>query len=274
MTSPSGTKEVDPTMSDDVVRYEVQGHVAIVTLNRPDALNAVNSALSAAAGAALERAAHDPQVRVVVLTGAGRAFCAGADLKEIAAGRRIDDPEHRDRDFAGIVRHWIPKPVIAAVNGFALGGGTEIVLAADLAVIDEQAKLGLPEVQRGLIAGAGGLLRIHRQVPQKVAAEIALTGRPISAERAYELGLVNRIASSGTALAVALELAETIAGNAPLAVSESKRVMHETARNERGWDEDSWAINRDAIRVVFTSEDAKEGPRAFAAKREPQWQGR
>ncbi|AFR47201.1 crotonase/enoyl-CoA hydratase family protein [Gordonia sp. KTR9] len=266
--------ETDSGRGSSVVDYEVREHIAVITLNRPEAMNAVNSALSVGAGAALERAALDPEVRVVVLTGAGRAFCAGADLKEIAAGNRIDDPEHREWDFAGIVRHHIAKPVIAAVNGFALGGGTEIVLAADLAVIDEEASVGLPEVRRGLIAAAGGLLRIHRQVPQKVAAEIALTGAPISARRAYELGLVNRVAPAGTALAVALELAALIAANAPVAVSESKRVMHETSKSQRGWDDDSWQVNASAIRTVFSSVDAREGPRAFAEKRAPKWSGR
>ncbi|MBF6148870.1 enoyl-CoA hydratase-related protein [Nocardia nova] len=254
--------------------YEVNGHVAVVTLNRPDALNAVNSELSAAAGAALERAACDPQVRVVVVTGAGRAFCAGADLEELAGGNSVYDPEHREWDFAGIVRHWIPKPVIAAVNGFALGGGTEIVLSADLAVIDEGASLGLPEVTRGLIAAAGGVLRIHRQVPPKVAAEIALTGRPISAARAFELGLVNAVAPAGGALAAALELAEVVAANAPVAVQESKRVLHESAMAHNGWAEEDWKLSRAATRVVMSSEDAKEGPRAFAAKRKPIWSGR
>ncbi|MGW5380997.1 enoyl-CoA hydratase-related protein [Nocardia sp. NPDC003963] len=253
--------------------YEVRDHTALVTLNRPDALNAVNAALSAAAGAALERAATDPQVRVVVITGAGRGFCAGADLKEIAAGRSIYDPDHREWDFAGIVRHRIDKPVIAAVNGFALGGGTEIVLAADLAVIDESATLGLPEVRRGLLAAAGGLLRIHRQVPAKVAAEIAFTGEPISAARAYELGLVNRIAPAGTAPAVALELAGVIAANAPLSVQQSKRVLYESAASDTGWSAAEWEVNRAAAKVVMSSADAQEGPRAFAAKREPRWTG-
>ncbi|MBD0024476.1 crotonase/enoyl-CoA hydratase family protein [Gordonia pseudamarae] len=265
--------EIEPADNGPVL-YRVHDHIAVITFNRPEAMNSVNSALSAAAGAALERADADPAVRAVVLTGAGKAFCAGADLKELGAGRRIDDPDHREWDFAGIVRHWISTPVIAAVNGFALGGGTEIVLTADLAVIDETATMGLPEVRRGIVAAAGGLLRIHRQVPQKIAAEIALTGEPISAARAYELGLVNRIAPAGTALDVALELAATIARNAPLAVAESKRVMHETALDERGWDDRSWQINKTAIRTVFASADAKEGPRAFAEKRPPQWTGR
>ncbi|WP_030519590.1 enoyl-CoA hydratase-related protein [Nocardia rhamnosiphila] len=259
--------------SEPAALYEVRDHIAVVTLNRPDALNAVNSALSAAAGAALERAAADPEVRVVVITGAGRGFCAGADLKEIAAGRSVYDPDHREWDFAGIVRHWIGKPVIAAVNGFALGGGTEIVLTADLAVIDESAALGLPEVRRGLLAAAGGLLRIHRQVPAKVAAEIAFTGEPISAARAYELGLVNKIAPAGTALAVALELAAVIAANAPVSVQQSKKVLHESAASDTGWSAAEWEVNRAASKVVMSSADAKEGPRAFAAKREPRWTG-
>lgn len=262
------------TTPDPAARYETRGHVAIVTLNRPAALNAVNAELSTEAGDALERAANDPEVRAVVITGAGRAFCAGADLKEVAAGRSIYAQDHREWDFAGIVRHWIPKPVIAAVNGFALGGGTEIVLAADLAVIDEDASLGLPEVRRGLLAAAGGVLRIHRQVPPKVAAEIALTGQPVPAARAYELGLVNKVAPAGKALATALELAETIAANAPVSVQQTKRVMHESARATNGWDDDAWQVNTDAVRVVFTSEDAKEGPRAFAEKRRPRWTGR
>ncbi|WP_084533294.1 enoyl-CoA hydratase-related protein [Nocardia fusca] len=260
--------------SESAALYEVRDHIAVITLNRPDALNAVNSALSAAAGAALERAAADPEVRVVVITGAGRGFCAGADLKEIAAGRSIYDPDHREWDFAGIVRHWIPKPVIAAVNGFALGGGTEIVLAADLAVIDENASLGLPEVRRGLLAAAGGLLRIHRQVPAKVAAEIAFTGEPISAARAYELGLVNKIAPTGTALPAALELAGVIAANAPVSVQQSKTVLHESAASDTGWSSAEWAVNRVATKAVMAGADAKEGPRAFAEKRKPRWTGR
>jgi enoyl-CoA hydratase/carnithine racemase len=272
VTQAPETNRSSADTTEPAALYEVRGHVAILTLNRPTALNAVDSSMSAAAGAALERAAQDPDVRVVVITGAGRAFCAGADLKEIAAGRPVYDREHREWDFAGIVRHWIPKPVIAAVNGFALGGGTEIVLSADIAIIDEEASLGLPEVRRGLIAAAGGVLRLHRQIPSKIAHEIALTGTPVSAARAYELGLVNAVAPAGSALAVALETAETIASNAPLAVQQTKRVMHESVGS--GWDDGDWALNADATRIVFTSDDAKEGPRAFAAKRAPQWTGR
>jgi enoyl-CoA hydratase/carnithine racemase len=255
------------------VLYEVRGHTAILTLNRPDALNAVNALLSRALGEALERAQADEAVRVIVLTGAGRAFCAGADLKEVAAGRDIYDRDHREWDFGGMVRHWVDKPVIAAVNGFALGGGTEFVLASDLAVIDETASLGLPEVRRGLLAAAGGVIRLQRQVPFKVAAEIALTGAPVSAARAHELGLVNRVAPEGTALDVALELAEVIAENAPLAVQHTKRTMHRSLEAGSDWSEAAWAVNREAIIAVMRSRDAREGARAFAEKRRPVWSG-
>lgn len=254
--------------------YEVRDHVAIVTLNRPAALNAVNARLSAEVGAALERADHDESVRAIVITGSGRAFCAGADLRELAAGRDIYDRDHPEWGFAGVVRHWISKPLIAAVNGFALGGGTEIVLASDLAVIDETASLGLPEVRRGLLAAAGGVIRLQRQIPFKVAAEIALTGEAISAERALELGLVNGVAPSATTLEVALQLATTIAANAPLAVRETKHVMHASATAGSDWDNGPWAVNNAAMKAVFASEDAREGARAFTEKRSPVWKGK
>jgi enoyl-CoA hydratase/carnithine racemase len=268
------TQNAGAHLTQTAATYETRGHVAVVTLNRPKALNAVNAELSADVGVALERAAMDDGIRAVVITGAGRAFCAGADLKEIAAGRSVYAPEHPEWGFGGIVRHWIDKPVIAAVNGFAMGGGTEIVLACDLAVIDETATLGLPEVRRGLLAAAGGVIRLQRQVPFKVAAEIALTGEPVSAARAYELGLVNRIAPEGSVLETALELAHTVAANAPLAVRQTKRVLHESAAAGSDWGPEAWAINSDATRIVFTSEDAQEGPRAVAEKRAPQWSGR
>ncbi|MBL7487629.1 crotonase/enoyl-CoA hydratase family protein [Frankia sp. AgB1.9] len=258
----------------DAALFERRGHVAVVTLNRPGALNAVNSALATAAGAALERAANDPDVRVVVVTGAGRAFCAGADLKEIASGNRVDAPEHPDWGFAGLVQHWVAKPTVAAVNGFALGGGTEIVLACDLAVMDETAALGLPEVRRGLFAAAGGVIRLQRQSPLKIALEITLAGESVPAARALELGLVNLVAPAGTALAAALDLAERIAANAPLAVQASKRVVHRTYSAGSDWDDAVWKINAEAVREVFGSRDAREGARAFAEKRQPRWEGR
>lgn len=264
----------EPQPDEAAALYEVRGHVGVITLNRPRALNAVNAALSTAAGTALERAQADPEIRAIVLTGAGRGFCAGADLKELGQGRSVHAPEHPEWGFAGVVQHWVSKPTVAAVNGFALGGGTEIVLACDLAVIDKTAALGLPEVRRGLFAAAGGVLRLQRQIPLKIALEIALLGDQVDAERALALGLVNRVAPQGTALPMALELAERLAGNAPLAVQESKRVLHETAAAGSVWERGVWRTNADAARVVFSSEDAKEGPRAFAEKRAPRWQGR
>jgi enoyl-CoA hydratase/carnithine racemase len=209
----------------------------------------------------------------VVITGAGRAFCAGADLKELARGRPIEDRDHREWGFGGIVAHWIDKPTIAAVNGFAMGGGTEIALACDLAVIDETASLGLPEVKRGIFAAAGGVIRLQRQIPLKIALETVLTGEPMSAARAYELGLVNRVAPEGTSLDVALELAEAIAANAPISVQQSKRVVHTTYAAGSDWEPEVWRINREAAKLVFSSKDAREGPTAFAEKREPRWTG-
>ncbi|MCX4095631.1 enoyl-CoA hydratase-related protein [Nocardia sp. alder85J] len=252
---------------------ERRGPVAIIRLNRPAALNSVNADLSAAVGALLEEAATDPDVRVVVLTGTGRAFCAGADLKAVAAGLPLDAPDHPEWGFAGYVRHWIDKPTIAAVNGFALGGGTELVLASDLAVVDESAKLGLPEVSRGLFAAGGGVLRLQSQISPKLAAELVFTGKPIAASEAERLGLINRVAPAGTALDVALELADAIAGNAPMAVRESKALLHRTAHRS-SWDAEVWDLNAAAMRRVFTSADAKEGATAFAEKRPAVWSGR
>lgn len=263
----------DRSTTEPAAVYERRGGVAVITLNRPRALNAVNAALSTAVGTLLAQAEQDDEIRVVVLTGAGRAFCAGADLKALAAGENTSADGHPEWGFAGYVQHWISKPTIAAVNGFALGGGTELVLASDLAVVDEHAQLGLPEVKRGLFAAAGGVIRLQQQIPRKVALELALTGEPITAAQGKELGLVNRIAPHGTALEVALELAETIAANAPLSVRESKAMIHRTAHGD-DWAPDVWAANVDAMKVVFTSADAKEGPTAFAEKRPPVWQGR
>ncbi|MEV5848599.1 crotonase/enoyl-CoA hydratase family protein [Streptomyces sp. NPDC051985] len=260
-------------------RYETRDGVGVITLNRPEALNAVNSALSSAVGEALEQAAADPAVRVVVITGTGRAFCAGADLKELAQRRPVDAPGHPEWGFAGIVRHWIDKPVIAAVNGFAMGGGTEIVLACDLVVAAESATFGLPEVRRGLIAAGGGVVRLQRQLPLRRALELALTGEPVTAATACEWGLVNRVVPDGELLAAALDLAGRVAANAPLSIQHSKRMMYRAAAGGSDWDAtwsggDPWDANEEATRTVFTSADALEGPRAFAEKRAPRWSGR
>lgn len=259
--------------------YEVRHGVAIITLNRPEALNAVNAALSTAVGEGLERAAADPEVRVVVLTGTGRAFCAGADLKELAQRRAITAEGHPEWGFAGLTQHWIDKPVVAAVNGFAMGGGTELALACDLVVAADTATFGLPEVKRGLLAAAGGLVRLQRQIPLKRALELALTGDGVDAATAESWGLINKVVPADSVLDEALELAARIAANAPLSLQHTKRMVHRTATGLSDWNpdwggEDPWQVNDAAMRVVFSSEDALEGPRAFAEKRAPEWSGR
>lgn len=261
-------------MSEPAALYEVVDRVGVITLNRPESMNAVNGALSTAVGEALEAAAGNPQVRAVVVTGAGRAFCAGADLKAIASGGSIFADEHPEWGFAGLVQHWIDKPTIAAVNGYAMGGGSELALACDLVVASSEATFGLPEVRRGLIAAAGGVVRLHQQIPIKRALELALTGQPIDAETAAVWGLVNRVVAPDQVMSAALELANQIASNAPTAVRQTKRVIHETAG--RDWDAtwgtgDPWQVSNDAIMTVFGSPDAFEGPRAFAEKRDPVW---
>ncbi len=209
------------TNEQSAVIFERIGHVALITLNRPDAMNAVNSALSVGLGNALAELAADKELRVGVITGAGRAFCAGADLKALASGENIMDVDHLEWGFAWFVKPFVDKPIIAAVHGFALGGGTEIMLASDLAVVSDQAKLGLPEVKRGLAALAGGLLRLQRQIPLKLALEVVLTGDPIDAETALRWGLVNRVVPTEQVVDTALELAAKIASNAPLSVQVS-----------------------------------------------------
>src|SRR4051794_29046501 len=254
------------------VLLERRGAVAIITLNRPHSMNAVNAALSKALGDALAGLAGDPGLRVGIVTGAGRAFCAGADLKELAAGRSVYDENHLERGFAGMVRHFVDKPLIAAVNGFALGGGTEIVLACDMAVMAEDASLGLPEVKRGLVAAAGGLLRLHRQIPPKIAAEVVFTGDPLDAAAALRWGLVNRVVPADEVVATALALAQKIAANAPLALRASKRITANSASGS-DWDPAVWEVNLAEVAAIRTTRDAREGATAFAEKRAPDWTG-
>ncbi|MGH9090446.1 MAG: crotonase/enoyl-CoA hydratase family protein [Acidimicrobiales bacterium] len=257
-------------MADELVR-ERRGHVEILTINRPEARNAVNGAVSKAVGAALDELAEDPEVWVVVLTGSGdKAFSAGMDLKAFAAGEGaaiIDAPG----GFGGIVKRDFPKPIIAALNGSALAGGCEIMLACDLVVAADHAKIGVPEVQRGLLAGAGALLRLPRRLPAAVAMELVVTGDPITAHRAYELGLVNRVVPYNRLMEEAMALAGRIAANAPLAVRTSRDVLRKAAELP---EEEAWPVNDAGATVVFASADAMEGPRAFAEKRPPRWQGR
>lgn len=257
------------------VLTERDGHVLVVTLNRPEARNAVNGELTLGLGTALEEAAADPEVRAVVLTGAGsQSFCAGADLKAISRGESLNPPGTESWGFAGMVQHPVDVPVIAAVNGQALGGGTELVLAADLAVAAEHATFGLPEVRRGLIAAAGGLVRLPAQVPSKIAMRMILTGEPVDAATALRWGLVNEVVPASSLLESALALARTIAANAPLSVRHSKRVARGIASGRIPSEDAAWAASDAAMLTVMTSEDALEGPIAFAEKRDPVWKGR
>jgi enoyl-CoA hydratase len=250
-------------MANEIVT-ETHGRVRLITLNRPEARNAVNSALGLALVAAIEDLDADDGLTAGVLTGAGRGFSAGMDLKAFAS-------EGPPKGFNQFLVNGSQKPLIAAVEGFALAGGLEIALTCDLIVAAKGVKLGIPEVNKGLFAAGGGLFRLPARVPYGVAMEMALTSDPILAEQAYELGLVSRLAEPGKAAEVALELAERVAQNAPLAVAASKQIIRQT----RGLtEEDSWALQGPLVGKVFTSEDAKEGPRAFAEKREPKWTGR
>jgi crotonobetainyl-CoA hydratase len=247
----------------------------IVTINRPEARNAVNEAVCLAVGDALEEAEKDPDVRALVLTGAGdRAFCAGADLKAIARGERIIPAGREKWGLAGYVGHYIGKPTIAAVNGAAMGGGTELALASDLVVAAETATFGLPEVQRGLVAGAGGAFRLVQQISLRAGMEMLLTGEPITARRALELNLVNRVVPAAEVLDAALALAEKIASNAPLSVQASKRIALGYRDGDNPAEAPLWELTAKETGGVTGSLDATEGPRAFAEKRAPVWQGR
>ena len=257
------------------VLAERRGNVMVITINRPDARNAVNAAVSIGVGNALEQAQNDPDVRAVVITGSGdKSFCAGADLKAISRRENLYHPDHDEWGFAGYVHHFIDKPTIAAVNGTALGGGTELALASDLVVADERAKFGLPEVKRGLIAAAGGVFRIVRQLPRKVAMELLLTGEPITASDAFEWGLINQVVKAGSVLDAALALAARVTVNAPLSVQASKRIAYGVDDGLISDDEPGWERTVREMRTLIRSEDAKEGPLAFAEKREPVWKAR
>jgi enoyl-CoA hydratase len=241
--------------------------VLVVTIDRPEARNAVNSAVAEGIAAAMERLDAEPGLRVGVLTGAGGTFCAGMDLKAFVRGER---PVIAGRGFAGLVEEGPDKPLIAAVEGYALAGGFEIVLACDLVVAAEDATFGIPEVRRGLVAAGGGLLRLPRRIPYHQAMELALLGNHIPATRARELGLVNRLVPTGTALEAALALAAEITANGPLAVAVSKKIV----QGALAWPEDElWSRQGELAGPVSGSADAREGATAFAEKRPPRWTG-
>jgi crotonobetainyl-CoA hydratase len=266
---------VTETVIEPAALVERRGNIMTITINRPEARNAVNGAVSVAVGNALTCAQDDPEVRAVVITGAGdKSFCAGADLKAIALGENVLHPEHSEWSFAGYANHFIDKPTIAAVNGTALGGGTELALASDLVVACKSATFGLPEVKRGLIAGAGGLFRIVEQLPKKVALELLFTGEPLTADEAKRWGLVNQVVADGAALDAAIALAERITSNAPLSVQASKRVAYGADNGVVVTEQVGWDRTGREFDGLLKSEDAKEGPRAFAEKRQPIWKAR
>ena len=253
-------------MSEVLVEYEAG--LVIITINRPEARNAVNRAVSVAVCAAVDELDARDDLRVGILTGAGGTFCSGMDLKAFLRGEVI---RVEGRGLMGIVMTPPRKPLIAAVEGYALAGGFEAMLACDLTVAARNAQFGIPEVKRGLAAGAGGLLRLPRLIPPRIAMEMALTGDPISAERAAEIGLVNILTEPGAALAEAKRLAARIIANAPLSVAASKRVMVE----QRDWPmAEMFARQQEITGPVLASADAREGAAAFAEKRKANWQGR
>ncbi|MCW2858656.1 MAG: crotonobetainyl-CoA hydratase [Actinoallomurus sp.] len=251
----------------DAVLTEVADGVAVITINRPEARNAVNGAVAKGVAGALDELDARKDVSVLVLTGAGGTFSAGMDLKGFLTG---DSPIVEGRGFGGIVERSPAKPIIAAVEGYALAGGFELALACDLIVASSEAKFGLPEVKRGLVAGAGGLLRLPRRIPYHAAMELALSGDHYPASRLAELGLVNRLTAPGEALAAARELAAKIAVNAPLALAATKRVIVESADWQSS---EQFAKQGEIINPVFVSKDAMEGAAAFAEKRRPEWSG-
>jgi len=251
-------------MADEVL-VERRGATLIITLNRPEVRNAANGALARGVADAVDQLDEDPSLAVGVLTGAGGTFCAGMDLKGFLTG---DTPEIPGRGLAGITASPPEKPLIAAVEGYALAGGCEIALACDLIVAATDARFGLPETKRGLVAGGGGLFRLPQRIPAGIALEYALTGDQFGAQDAARWGLVNRLTEPGAALIGALELADRIAANGPLAVRATKQIVVESGEWPVGerWDRQKVLLDR-----VFNSEDAREGARAFAEKRPPVW---
>lgn len=253
-------------MSEEVLT-EVRGGILIITINRPEAKNAMNKAAAEGIAAAIDRLDGDDNLRVGILTGAGGTFCSGMDLKGFLRG---ESPIVEGRGFGGITQKGPAKPLIAAVEGYALAGGMELMISCDLIVANRDAKFGIPEAKRGLAAAAGGLMKLPDLIPPKIAMELALTGEFIDAQRAFDLGLINRV-TDGSALDAAIGLANAITANGPIAVRVSKQIVVES----RGWSlEERWDRQAALLPQVFMSEDAREGSLAFAEKRKPAWKGR
>ena len=253
----------------ELVKVDIQDQVLIITLNRPEARNAVNYETAVQLAAALDELDSNPDLTVGILTGAGNTFCAGMDLKAFAKdGQR---PYVGRRGFAGICEQPPRKPLIAAIEGYALAGGLEIAMACDMIVAGSSAKFGLPETKRGIVPGSGGMLRLPARVPYVVAMELVLTGDMFSAEQAANWGLINRVVPEGDALQGALDLAARIKENGPMAVQVAKHVISQS----KDWpQEHMFDLQRPRIDAVFVSADAKEGATAFAEKRKPIWQGK
>lgn len=254
-------------MNDDVL-VAVSDGIMTITINRPKVKNAVNKSVAEGIAAAIDELDSNDDIRVAILTGAGGTFCSGMDLKAFVSGEL---PIVEGRGFAGITEAPPKKPLIAAVEGFALAGGFELAITCDLVVAAEDSKFGIPEVKRGLVAAGGGLLRLPRQIPPRLAMELALTGDPIDSQRAADIGLINRIAPSGQVLEAARELAQTICANGPLAIAATKQIVVDSAE----WSStEMFKLQQDIAMPVFFSEDAQEGAIAFAEKRAPNWKGK
>ncbi len=252
-----------------LVLTESRGHVLVITINRPERRNAIDYHTALALEAAWDRLDADAGLRVAVLTGANGFFSAGADLKAAGSGSPGSTTERRGQ--FGTIQNPPQKPVLAAIEGDALGGGCELALACDLIIASRSSKLGLPECKRGVLAAAGGVIRLPHRIPFNVAMEMALTGTPQSAERLFALGLINRLSEPGEALNTALEMAELIAGNAPLAVTGAKRVMSGALTASEA---EAWRLQQPEWERVRHSEDFREGVAAFVEKRAPRWQGK
>ncbi|WER47460.1 crotonase/enoyl-CoA hydratase family protein [Cupriavidus sp. WKF15] len=252
----------------ETLQVETRGNILLITLNRPEARNAMDFETATAMAAALDQFESRGDLSVAILTGAGGTFCSGMDLKGFLAGKR---PSLPGRGFGGLTEAPPRKVLIAAVEGYALAGGFEMALACDLIVASKAAKFGLPEVKRGLVAGAGGLMRLPRRMPYHIAMEFALTGNMLGAEQAHAYGLVNRLTEPGQALESALALAEEVGANGPMAVAVSKQIVSESA----DWPAaEMFERQRPIVAPVFSSADAREGAAAFAEKRKPVWTGR